>query len=444
MGQTPQPPPILSPEHEQDPYETYRILRTHHPVHYDESTEIWLVSRMDDLRALFKRKDVTSDNYKFQIGQFHGRTLIEMEGKEHAAHRRLLSPFLHSTGLENFVPRIRAAGASILVPVVRREAAKVSKEMMGSVAARASEAVGNGAPHGRFDLVSEFTNIYPITVTREMLGVPDEMHDTIVRWYQNIADAISNLEGAQDPYDRGMETRLELREYFMPLIAERRKGEEQDLVSLVARADIGGMSLTDEEICAFISLVIVAGGETTDSALASLFKLLIEHPDQLKAVYADRSLILDAFAEQLRFAPPVHMILRIAAADVEIAGVQIPQGSKIGCVLAAANRDETKFSNPDTFDIFRTDNDTGRAFRASADHIAFADGRHFCVGNSLAREEVDIATNIIFDAMEGPPRFAPGFEAKETGVWFRAPQHLEVALTPAESFARGPTNATPA
>src|SRR4051794_5546395 len=106
------------------------MLRAHYPVHYDASTDIWLISRMDDLRALFKRKDVTSENYKFQIGQFHGRTLIEMEGKEHSAHRRLLSPFLHSTGLENFAPRIRAAASSILIPVVQREAAKVSKDLM--------------------------------------------------------------------------------------------------------------------------------------------------------------------------------------------------------------------------------------------------------------------------------------------------------------------------
>jgi cytochrome P450 len=142
---------------------------------------------------------------------------------------------------------------------------------------------GGAAPASQrvIELVSDFTAIYPITVTRKMLGVPESMHDTIVRWYQNIADAISNLEGAQDPHDRGMQTREELRAYFMPLIPERRKGDGEDLVSLVSRADVGGLKLTDEEICAFISLVIVAGGETTDSALASMFKLLIEHPDQL-------------------------------------------------------------------------------------------------------------------------------------------------------------------
>jgi cytochrome P450 len=377
---------------------------------------------MDDLRELFKRKDVTSDNYKFQIGQFHGRTLIEMEGREHTTHRRLLNPFLHGAGLERFAPQIHAVASSILTPIVRRESAKVSRTLVGSMLERTS---------GQLELVSEFTSVYPITVTRVMLGVGDEMHETIVRWYQNIADAISNLEGAQEPYDRGMQTREELREYFMPLIAERRTGGDEDLVSLVARADVGGARLTDEEICAFISLVIVAGGETTDSAIASMFKLLIEHPDQLAAVFEDRRLIVDAFAEQLRHAPPVHMILRIAANEIEVAGVRIPEGAKIGMVLAAANRDPTKFRDPDRFDIFRDDNNTDRAFRASADHISFADGRHFCVGNALAREEVVIATNALLDGMATAPAFADGFVAGETGVWFRAPSRLEIAFEPA-------------
>jgi cytochrome P450 len=424
----PAPPLILSDEHARDPYETYRILREHHPVHYDESIDVYLVSRMDDLRALFKRKDVTSDNYQFQIGQFHGRTLIEMEGREHTTHRRLLNPFLHGAGLERFAPKIHTVAASILTPIVQRESEKVSRRLVGSMLER------DGAA-GELELVSEFTSVYPITVTREMLGVPDDIHGTIVRWYESIADAISNLEGAQEPHDRGMRTREELREYFMPLIAERRKGDAEDLVSLVARADVGGARLTDEEICAFISLVIVAGGETTDSALASMFKLLIEHPDQLDAVFGDRSLIVDAFAEQLRYAPPVHMILRIAAEEIEIAGASIPAGAKIGMVLASANRDPTKFREPDRFDIFREDNNTDRAFRASADHISFADGRHFCVGNALAREEVVIATNALFDAMASAPRFADGFEAAETGVWFRAPSRLVIAFDPATAPA---------
>jgi pulcherriminic acid synthase len=257
------------------------------------------------------------------------------------------------------------------------------------------------------------------------------MQETVVRWYENIADAISNMAGDPEIHERAMQTREELRAYFMPIIAERRGGEGRDLISLVAQAEIGGLKLTDEEICAFLSLVIVAGGETTDSAIANMFRLLIQHPDQLREVYGDRRLILDAFAEQLRIAPPVHITLRHTATDVEIAGTTIPADSMVGMCLASGNRDENVFADPDTFDIHRTDNDTDRAFRASADHIAFADGRHFCVGNALAREEVDIAANVILDAMDGPPWLTPGHEAKEVGHWFRAPADLHLSFNPA-------------
>ena len=192
---TPPPPLILSHEHERDPYETYRILREHHPVHYDESTDIWLVSRMDDLRALFKRKDVTSENYKFQIGQFHGRTLIEMEGKEHTPIAGCSARSSTAPGSSGFAPRIRTAAS--VDPHAGRPARGRQGVQGPRRSRRAAGEVAAGAP--QFELVSEFTSVYPITVTREMLGVPDEMHETIVRWYQNIADAISNLEGAQEP-----------------------------------------------------------------------------------------------------------------------------------------------------------------------------------------------------------------------------------------------------
>ena len=109
------------------------------------------------------------------------------------------------------------------------------------------------------------------------------------------------------------------------------------------------------------------------------------------------------------------MIMRQTSCDVEVDGVPIPAGSTITCMLAAANRDPRKFSDPDTFDIFRTDNDTSKAFTASADHLAFIDGRHFCVGAMLARNEVD-------DGDELPPRPHEGPPAAPTGsrLWRRA------------------------
>jgi pulcherriminic acid synthase len=124
------------------------------------------------------------------------------------------------------------------------------------------------------------------------------------------------------------------------------------------------------------------------------------------------------------------MIMRQSEQDVEIAGVPIPKGATITCLLAAANRDPRKFSDPERFDIFRTDNDTARAFSAAADHLAFIDGRHFCVGAMLAKTEVEIGMGILLDELDDL-QLAEGFTVVEEGVFTRAPNHLRVSFAAA-------------
>ena len=283
---------------------------------------------------------------------------------------------------------------------------------------------------GEIDLVPAFTHQFPISVIEEMLALPKEDHKQFEGWYESIMDFLTNLEGKPEPIERGLRTRQELAAYFLPVIAERRGGDGDDLISRFGRAEVDGEQLSDDEIRGFISLMLTAGGETTDRALASIFKNLLEHPDQLQAVIEDRSLIVDAFAETLRYSPPVHMIMRQTMRPVEIEGVEIPEGATITCMLAAANRDPRKFSDPETFDIFRTDNDTSKAFTASADHVSFIDGRHFCVGAMLAKTEVDAATNHLLDHMQDL-RLREGFTPVEEGIFTRAPNHLEVTFVPA-------------
>ena len=411
----PAPPDILSSEYARDPYEAYRILLEYYPVLFHAPTNSWLVSRHEDVFHLFKTKDVSSENYAWQLEPVHGRTIIQMEGKEHTKHRSLLNPFFHGLGLEAFTPTIEASAHYLGDPLFEREGA----------------AVRSGAKErGSLDLVPEFTHQFPITVIEEMLALPKKDHPDFERWYVSIMEFLTNLSGAQEPIDAGLRTRQELAAYMLPLIAERRTGDGDDLLSRMCRAEIDGERLSDAEICGFVSLMLTAGGETTDRALANMFAQLIANPEQLQAVYEDRSLVTDAFAETLRFAPPVHMIMRQTEVDVELQGVVIPAGSTITCMLGAANRDPRKFADPDTFDIFRTDNDTRRAFTAAADHVGFINGRHFCVGAMLARTEVELAANLLLDHLQDL-RFADGFVPEEEGIFTRAPNHLEVTFVPA-------------
>lgn len=222
-------------------------------------------------------------------------------------------------------------------------------------------------------------------------------------------------------------------ELVLPMIAERRESPGTDLISRMCQAEIEGERLTDEEVRAFVSLMITAGGETTDRAPGLTLLNLIEHPDQMAAVIEDRSLIRNAFVETLRYSPPVNIAGRQAAVDIELHGTTIPAGSSINCLIGAANRDPRKFLDADTFDIFRSDNNVDRGFTGAADHLGFANGRHFCVGAHLAKAEVEIALNLIFDNMHDI-RLAEGFVPEPTGLWTRGVDNLRIAC----SSSRGP------
>ena len=123
------------------------------------------------------------------------------------------------------------------------------------------------------------------------------------------------------------------------------------------------------------------------------------------------------------------MIMRQPGADLDVEGETIPAGSTVTCLLAAANRDPRKFENPERFDMFRKDNSIDRAYRASADHLSFVDGRHFCVGAMLAKTEIEIGLSYLLDRMSDI-RFADGFSPVEEGVFTRAPERLKISFVP--------------
>ncbi|MGY2067285.1 cytochrome P450 [Blastococcus sp. SYSU DS0619] len=406
----PQAPDILSAEYVADPYPFHRVLRDHYPAVFHEATQSWLISRYADCADAFKSEAFSSRNYDWQLEPIHGRTILQMQGKEHATHRSLLNPFFRGKGLEAFLPVIRQNAAELIESAVRR----AGSEMMGELSSR-----------GRIDLVAEFTTWFPIRVMVDMLGLPTSDHDRFHRWYHSVVAHLNNLAGDPAVTARADQTREELREYMLPIIRERRKGDGDDLLSRMCRAEVDGEQMSDEEIKAFVSLLLVAGGETTDKAIASMMSNLIANPDQLEAVRADRSLVDAAIAETLRYSGPVHMIMRQTEQPVEIEGTTIPAGATCILMLASANRDERHFGNPDRFDIHRPDLDVAKAFSGAANHLQFIRGRHFCVGSLLARTEMTVALNLILDTMPNL-RFQEGFTPTEVGLYTRSVESLLV------------------
>lgn len=362
----------------------------------------WVLSRYDDIERVFKDKAFTSDNYAWQLEPVHGRTILQMEGREHSVHRNLIQPAFRGSELtEKFVPVI---------------------------AGNATDLIDPWRSTGHVDLVRDFTIKFPINVIVDMLGLDKGDHDRFQRWYHSIMAFLGNLTGDAEVTADGLRTKDELESYMLPIIAERRAHPGADLLSTLCTAAIDGEQMSDVEIKAFVSLLLVAGGETTDKALSNMFMNLIANPDQLEAVRNDRDLIGTAFAETLRHSPPVQMIMRQPSEAVEFQGVEIPAGSTVTCLLAAANRDPRKYANPDRFDIHREDLAVSKAYSGAANHVGFALGRHFCVGAMLAKAEVEIAANQLLDAMDdiafadGPPR--------PTGVFTRAPATMPLTFIP--------------
>ena len=406
MSTAQQAPDILSPEFAADPYPAYAAMREKNPLIWHEATQSYIISRYDDVERVFKDKksEFTTDNYDWQLEPVHGRTILQLSGREHAVRRALVAPAFRGSDLQEK-----------FLPVIERN----SRELI------------DGFRHsGSADIVSDYATRFPVNVIADMLGLDKADHARFHGWYTTVIAFLGNLSGDPEVTAAGERTRREFAEYMIPVIRDRRDNLGDDLLSTLCAAEVDGVRMSDEDVKAFCSLLLAAGGETTDKAIASILANLLLHPEQLTAVREDRSLISAAFAETLRHTPPVHMIMRQSATDVEVSGGTIPKGATVTCLIGAANRDERRYREPDRFDIFRDDLATTSAFSAAADHLAFALGRHFCVGALLAKAEVEIGLNQLLDAMP-ELRLADGCDLVEQGVFTRGPQSLPVCFVPA-------------
>jgi pulcherriminic acid synthase len=391
---------IFSTDFSNDPYPAYRHIRDERPAWFVESMNGWWVSRHEDVTRVLKDGDLfTVDNYEWQMNPVHGRTILAMKGREHTQKRRLVLPFFHGDALENVFP-----------------------PMIDSVA---TELIDRFRNRGHVEIVEEFSRDFPLGVIATMLGVVDEPTFEF-RAFQDWADSIiaysANFHGDEAVTADGLRARDEFSAFMLPTIAARRAdhAERGDLLSKLLEAEYEGVSLSDEEIRSFCSLILTAGYETTDKLVVNTLVNLLDNPDVLAELYRERSLVERAVAETMRLQSPVHVLARDASQDVELHGQSIPAGSTIIIMTASANRDERVFDRPDDFDIERSDLDFARAFNAGANHAGFGLGRHFCVGADLGRLEATVAINHLLDAMPNM-RYPDGYEPRYEGLFASSP-----------------------
>jgi cytochrome P450 len=390
-------PNILSPEFALDPYPMYQQLREDFPLLHYPDLGWYVLSRYADVERAAKDPAFSTENYGPQLEPLYGdRTLIQMDGREHNQYRGMVQQSFRGRELfDRFLPMIERLSQDL-----------VEKNLIGQ---------------GEVDFLPAFAAQLPIQVTVQILGLPLSDIPHFRRWYQAIVEGIANL--AQDPaiIAKTDQARDELEAYMIPKIFEKRANPEDDLLSALAIAEIDGVRMSDSEIRAFVSLLLVAGGETTEKALTNLMVNLSEHPEQLEALRRDPSLVEAALAENLRFTPPTQMIMRLSREPVEMSGGTIPAGAFTILLIGAANRDPRQYKNPDQFDMFRTDLDVKNAFTAAANHMAFGVGRHYCVGAQLAKIEMVMALNHLLEKSKNwqvtqPPHWV--------GTFTRGPESL--------------------
>ncbi len=292
-----------------------------------------------------------------------GRTILEMDPPEHQRYRSLLQ------------------GAFTKHEMVRWEE--------GFVRAIVDAQLDTLAPLGRGDLAADFAFHYPITVIAVATGLPVEHIDAFY------AQAAKLTNVAIDQAER-FEASAELAAMAQAVIDERRREPKDDLVSILVHAEITAPDgtlerLTDDEIVAFVRLLVPAGAQTTYRTLTNLLFALLSHPEQYEMVCRDRTLIPRAIEEGLRWEAPLLSFGRRATVDTVVAGHPVAAGTTVNLCVHSANRDPSRWDDPDRFDIQRR----------PKGHVSFGQGNHICLGVHFARMELRVALELIIDRLPG-------------------------------------------
>jgi cytochrome P450 len=255
------------------------------------------------------------------------------------------------------------------------------------------------------ELMGEFASPLPVRIILEMLGLPQDLHQSFVDWSRAIALFRGSPDRTVDLARGAQDALIHLTDFFRKTVAERRRNKGNDLISLLIDIEEDGEVLTEEELYAQCIALLFAGHETTRNLIGNGMYTLMQHPDETAELRENPEMIRSAVEELLRYESPVQFTARVLKEDIEICGQRIPKRWSILCMLGAANRDPKQFKEPNQLNLKRLNNQ----------HLAFSAGPHFCIGSQLARLEGQIAIRSLvqrFPKMKltGPrPEWAPTF-----------------------------------
>jgi cytochrome P450 len=386
---------LFSDEILQDPYPTYARMHAEGPLHFLDvggKWAVWSIFSHAECSSIAKDPRLSAKRAQQQImllpvdrqaefselARMLGLWLIFMDPPEHTRLRKLLNKGFSPAAIEGLRPQVEDIVNRMLEPL------KQGSEV---------------------ELMGEFASPLPVRIILEMLGLPQDLHQSFVDWSRAIALFRGSPDRTVDLARGAQDALIHLTDFFRKTVAERRRNKGNDLISLLIDIEEDGEALTEEELYAQCIALLFAGHETTRNLIGNGMYTLMQHPDETAELRENPEMIRSAVEELLRYESPVQFTARVLKEDIEICGQRIPKRWSILCMLGAANRDPKQFKEPNQLNLKRLNNQ----------HLAFSAGPHFCIGSQLARLEGQIAIRSLVQRfpkmrLTGPrPEWAPTF-----------------------------------
>ena len=370
---------LYSREYRTSPEHIWERMRDDYPLFFDDIGQMWWVTRYEDVRDIFSDHETfSSSTYDLTTGQVVGPTLISRDDYGHVVRRSIVAPDFVGKRLQTYEYLISECVDNLIQRFSSRSV---------------------------ISLVREFSSQLPVDVISAILGMDGDGH----LFRQWVTDMIMGLSGSDDLRKKGLEANAAFCSHISPLLEEVDGRDRNDHIAKIARAEIDGQRLTKDEITAFCGLLFIAGGETTDKAIANMWWNVLSNSEIRSVVLDDISLWDNAFTETMRRTPAVISEDRFVTKPVELHGFEIKEGDRIRACLGAAHLDPTVFADPLTFDLFRSDLHIGKENRTGVSkdpmrsgHFGFGLGKHFCIGYELARKEAVMGSERIIETLGIP------------------------------------------
>ncbi len=341
----------------EDPYPTYTWLREQAPIYRNEALGFWALSRHEDVLMAFREAD-----------RFSSADGVSLDPAATGRHAERVMSFLAMDDPRHF--RMRSLVTKGFTP---RRVAALEDRVRQITHSYLDAAVAEGT----LDFIDDLAGKVPMDVVSELLGVPEADRAELRR----LADVVVHREdGVLDVPPAASAASLDLVVYYLALIEDRRTQRRDDLTSVLIDVDVDGERLTDEELCAFLFLMVVAGNETTTKLLGNMWWWADQFPAQKQRVLSGEVSVLQWVDETLRYDASSQVIARTCREDTEIHGVTIPAGDRVLLLIGAGNRDAQVFQDADSYDLSRD----------TSELLSFGNGRHYCLGASLARLEARV------------------------------------------------------